>query len=75
MGVIQQYERFVKPAHEDFVKPVRRPDTQTSLHSPQNTELKLLRFRFISCFVSDHAMGGPDHPQGHQERGRHQHHL
>ncbi len=22
MGVIQQYERFVKPAHEDFVKPV-----------------------------------------------------
>jgi uridine kinase len=22
MGVIQQYEKFVKPAHEDFVKPV-----------------------------------------------------
>ena len=22
MGVIQQYERFVKPAHEDFVRPV-----------------------------------------------------
>ncbi len=38
MGVIQQYERFVKPAHEDFVKPVRRPDTQTSLDSPQNTK-------------------------------------
>lgn len=25
MGVIQQYEKFVKPAHEDFVKPVASP--------------------------------------------------
>jgi hypothetical protein len=80
MGVIQQYERFVKPAHEDFVKPVRRIDTQTS-DSLQNTNKLCVSVSFHVSFyvwfqfVSDHAMGGPDHPQGHQERGRHQHHL